>query len=92
MLSSVLRSPRAIEVNIKIMRAFVRLRRLMATSGELVTQLQELARTVQLHDGQIRQIAEILHRMMEPSPAPPKRKIGFMPENVVLSLRERTPA
>jgi hypothetical protein len=80
MLSSVLRSPRAVEVNIAIMRAFVRMRRLIATPGELVTQLHELAQTVQLHDGQLKQIADILRRMMEPPPpAPPKRKIGFMP-------------
>ena len=53
MLSSVLRSPTAVKVNIEIMRAFVRLRRLMATPGELVEQLTKLAETVQLHDDQI---------------------------------------
>jgi hypothetical protein len=79
MLSSVLRSPRAVEVNIAIMRAFVRMRRLIATPGELVTQLNELARTVQLHDEQIAQIAEVLRRLMEPPTQPPKRRIGFMP-------------
>jgi hypothetical protein len=82
MLSSVLRSPRAIEVNIAIMRAFVRMRRLIATPGELVTQLNELAQSVQLHDGQIKQIADILRRMMEPPPQAPKRRIGFhVPES-----------
>jgi hypothetical protein len=50
MLSSVLRSPTAVRVNIEIMRTFVRLRRLMATPGELVEQLTRLAETVQLHD------------------------------------------
>jgi ORF6N domain len=77
MLSSVLRSPQAVAVNIAIMRAFVRMRRLFATPGELVTQLQELARSVQPHDEQIKQIADILRRMMEPPPQPPKRRIGF---------------
>jgi len=77
MLSSVLRSPQAVAVNIAIMRAFVRMRRLFATPGELVTQLQELAQSVQLHDEQIKQIADILRRMMEPPPQPPKRRIGF---------------
>jgi hypothetical protein len=79
MLSSVLRSTRAVQVNIAIMRVFVRLRRLLATPGELVAQLQQLADTVQLHDEQIKTISDILRRMMEPPPEPPKRKIGFMP-------------
>ncbi len=76
MLSSVLRSPTAIEVNIAIMRTFVRVRRLMATPGELVEQLTKLAETVRLHDHQIQAIADVLQRMVEP-PAPPKRRIGF---------------
>ena len=46
MLSSVLRSPMAVRVNIEIMRAFVRVRRLLATPGDLVAQLTKLAETV----------------------------------------------
>jgi hypothetical protein len=76
MLSSVLRSRQAIRVNIEIMRAFVRLRRLLATPGELVQQLTQLAETVQLHDKQIKTIAEILSQMMV-QPPPPKGRIGF---------------
>ena len=76
MLSSVLRSPRAVRVNIEIMRAFVRLRRLLATPGELVGQLRRLAETVQLHDDQIKLITQVLQQMME-KPEPSKRKIGF---------------
>jgi hypothetical protein len=76
MLSSVLRSPTAVRVNIEIIRIFVRLRRLMATPGELVEQLTRLAETVQLHDGQIKAIAQVLDRLME-RPAEPKHAIGF---------------
>jgi len=76
MLSSVLRSPRAVRVNIEIMRAFVRLRRLLATPGELIQQLQRLAETVQLHDEQIKIITQVLQQMAE-KPEPPRRKIGF---------------
>jgi len=76
MLSSVLRSPTAVRVNIEIMRIFVRLRRLMATPGELVEQLTGLAETVRLHDNQIKAIAQVLNRLMEP-PAKPKHPIGF---------------
>jgi hypothetical protein len=76
MLSSVLRSPTAVRVNIEIMRIFVRLRRLMATPGELVEQLTRLAEAVQLHDGQIKAIAQVLNKLME-QPADPKHTIGF---------------
>ncbi len=77
MLSSVLHSPTAIRVNIEIMRAFVRLRRLLATPGELVAQITKLAETVQLHDDQIKVITEVLRKMMEPPPEPPRRPFGF---------------
>lgn len=76
MLSSVLRSPTAVRVNIEIMRIFVRLRRLMATPGELVEQLTRLAEAVQLHDGQIKAIVQVLNQLME-KPTPPRRQIGF---------------
>ena len=76
MLSSVLRSPTAVNVNIEIMRTFVRLRRLMATPGELVEQLTKLAETVQFHDDQIRLIAQVLQQMVE-KPIQPKPRIGF---------------
>jgi hypothetical protein len=77
MLSSVLKSPQAARVNVEIMRAFVRLRRLLATPGELVEQIARLAETVQLHDEQIKAIAQVLRQMMEKPPEPPKGRIGF---------------
>jgi hypothetical protein len=77
MLSSVLKSPRAARVNVEIMRAFVRLRRLLATPGELVEQIAKLAETVKLHDDQIKAIAEVLRHMMEKPPEKPKPRIGF---------------
>jgi hypothetical protein len=76
MLSSVLKSPTAVRVNIEIMRTFVRLRRLMATPGELVEQLMRLAETVQLHDEQIKSIAQVLNKLME-RPKEPSHRIGF---------------
>ncbi len=79
MLSSVLRSPRAVQVNIEIVRAFVRLRRLLAAPGEFVEQLQQLAKTVDLHDEQIRAITQVLQQMMAPADDKTKEKlrIGF---------------
>jgi hypothetical protein len=80
MLSSVLRTPIAVRVNIEIMRAFVRIRRLLATPGELVEQLRQLADTVQLHDGQIKEIARVIQQMIEPPhPQVPPRRFGFQP-------------
>ena len=78
MLTSVLRSPTAIEANIAIIRTFVRMRRLLATPGELVSQLQQLAETVQFHDRQLKAITDVLTKMMQPPPVPAKKgRIGF---------------
>jgi len=77
MLSSILKSKRAILVNVAIMRAFVRLREFLLTHKELAHQLAELERKVDLHDQEIRSIFEAIRQLMAPPPEPPKRKIGF---------------
>ena len=89
MLSGVLRSKTAVRVNIEIMRAFVRMRRLFATPGDFVTQLQRLAETVQLHDNQIKAISDILQQMMEPPPEPaPTGRFGFHPPQLLPDSKE----
>ena len=75
MLSSVLRSEKAAMVNVAIMRAFVNLRRLLATPGELAQQLAKLAETVDFHDDQLKTITEVLRQMMAEPPKP--REMGF---------------
>ena len=77
MLSSVLKSTTAARVNIPIIRASVRLRRLMATPGELVEQLTRLTETVQLHDEQIKAITQVLRQLMQPTAPDPKPRIGL---------------
>ena len=78
MLSSVLNSDRAIHVNIAIMRAFVRLRELMATHKELARKIKELERK---YDAQFRAVFDAIRELMQPAPVPPKRRIGFsLPE------------
>jgi hypothetical protein len=77
MLSSVLRSPRAVQVNIEIMRAFVRLRRVLAANAELAERLNELERRVEKHDEQFVHVIRAIRQLMEPPPDPPKRRIGF---------------
>lgn len=74
MLSSVLRSTRAVHVNIEIMRAFVRLRRLAASNAELRRKLDELEKK---YDAQFTVVFDAIRQLMEPAPVPPKRRIGF---------------
>jgi hypothetical protein len=77
MLSSVLRSKRAVEVNIEIMRAFVQLRRFLSANRELAQKLAQLERKIGAHDEQIQAIFNAIRQLMTP-PEPNKRKIGFL--------------
>ncbi len=76
MLSSVLKSPRAIQVNLAIMRAFVQLRRYAASHKLLAQKLQKLERKYDAHDLEIQTIFKAIKQLIEP-PAKPKRQIGF---------------
>ena len=74
MLSSVLRSERAVQVNIEIMRAFVRLRELVATHKDLARKLEALEKRF---DAQFRVVFDAIRELMKP-PESNKRKIGFL--------------
>ena len=74
MLSSVLRSKRAVQVNVEIMRAFVRLRRMLASNEDLARKLAALEKK---YDSQFRVVFEAIQELMAP-PTPRKRKIGFL--------------
>jgi hypothetical protein len=76
MLSGVLRSPRAEQVNIAIMRAFVRLRETLSLHKELAHKLSKLERKIENHDESIRTLFEAIHQLMTP-PEKPRREIGF---------------
>jgi hypothetical protein len=78
MLSSVLRSDSAIRINIAIMRAFVKLRQILATHKELAHKLEELERKIGKHDEAILEIFGVIRRLMAP-PEESKRGIGFHP-------------
>jgi hypothetical protein len=78
MLSSVLRSPAAIAVNIEIMRAFVRLRRAALVSEQVVGLIAELAKRVDDHDAAIKDIIETIRTLID-RPKPSRRAIGFVP-------------
>jgi DNA-binding PadR family transcriptional regulator len=77
MLSSVLRSKRAIQVNIEIMRAFVRLREMLTTRKRLASRLEELEERIEDHDEKIVAIFEAMRQLMA-EPEMPKKRIGFM--------------
>lgn len=74
MLSSVLRSRRAIQVNILIMRAFVRLREAVLGHERLAAKIAALERT---YDGQFAVVFEAIRELMTPAPSPSRRRIGF---------------
>jgi hypothetical protein len=76
MLSSVLRSRRAILVNVEIMRAFVHLRHLLASNAELARKLDELERR---YDEQFRVVFDAIRALMTPSNPSERRPIGFRP-------------
>jgi hypothetical protein len=77
MLSSVLSSDRAIVVNIAIMRAFVKLREVMATHKDLAQKVEALERKYKDHDEEIQVIFKAIKKLLEPPPQSPKRRIGF---------------
>ena len=76
MLSSVLNSERAVEVNILIMRAFVKLRRLLATHADLARKLDALERK---YDSQFRVVFDAIRELMKP-PETKRRAVGFRKE------------
>jgi ORF6N domain len=76
MLSSVLNSDRAMDVNIAIMRAFVSLRELLSTHKDFARKLQDLERKYESHDKQIKAVFDAIRQLMAP-PEKSKHKIGF---------------
>jgi len=78
MLSSVLNSPRAIAVNIEIMRAFVRLRQLIASHADLARKLDALEQKYEHHDHQFKIVFDAIRELMTPpTPEEKRREIGF---------------
>ena len=75
MLSSVLRSERAAEINIEVIRAFVKLRQLVVSNSELANRLNHLE---QRYDSQFKVVFDAIRQLMsETTQVPPKRRIGF---------------
>jgi hypothetical protein len=84
MLSSILNSERAIQVNIEIMRAFVRLRQILASNKELAKRLDDLEKK---YDAQFRVVFEAIRQLMElpvPEQEPPEKQMDFLMEELYL--------
>ena len=86
MLSSVLRSERAVLVNVAIMRAFVGLRRMMATNEVLAHKLAQLERKIEGHDQAIKSLFDAIRELATP-PATPRREIGYHVKEATLPYR-----
>jgi len=77
MAASVLNTSRAIDVSIYVVRAFVRLRELLASNKELSKKLAELERKVATHDEAIQSLVVAIRQLMTPNEAKKRRRIGF---------------
>ena len=76
MLSSVLHSRRAVQMNILIIRAFVKLRQLLATHKDLARKIEDLERQQNEHGQQLTAVYSVVKQLID-SPSKPKRRIGF---------------
>jgi len=76
MLASVLNSPVAVEASVRVVRAFVRLREMLASNRELAQKLAELETKFEGHDDAIRSLFEAIRQLLA-SPEPKRRRIGF---------------
>ncbi len=76
MLSSVLNSPRAIQINIAIMRTFVKIREILSTHKDLVKKLEDLERKYESHDKQIKAVFDAIRQLMT-VPEKSKYQVGF---------------
>jgi len=85
MLSSVLRSKRAVQVNVEIMRAFVRLRRILASHADLARKLDALEKK---YDAQFKVVFDAIRELMKP-PESKKRPIGFLVEEPKVPYRTK---
>ena len=77
MLSSVLRSKRAVQMNIVIVRAFVKLREILATHKELAARIEKIEASQEQHASVINILAEEIENLKQLPPDPPRRRIGF---------------
>jgi hypothetical protein len=81
MAANVLRSKRAVQMSVHVVRAFVRLREMVAANKELSKKLDELERRVSHHDEAITSIVKAIRELATPPESKPGRRIGFIAED-----------
>src|SRR5205823_1434793 len=77
MLANVLKSAIAIRASIQVVRAFIHLRRLLATNQQLARKIELLEKRVGKHDVDLQGILAMLRKLLEPLPPAPRRRFGF---------------
>ena len=77
MAANILRSERATEMSVFIIRAFVKLREHTSANAAILTRLAEIDSTLLMHDNNLRELYQAIIPLLQPDPVPPKRKIGF---------------
>ena len=80
MLSSVLNSRRAVEVNIRVVRVFIRLREMISTNKEILHKLEQLEKRMDNKDAEVQNIFDVLHELVDPQ-RPPREQIGYKRNN-----------
>jgi len=91
MAANVLNSPRAVQMSVFVVRAFVRMRQAMAAHTDMAEKLAELERRITGHDEAIRSLVQTIRQLMAP-PAKPRRSIGFQVEEGRPVYQRRRPS
>ena len=85
MAANILNSPRAVAMSVYVIRAFIKMRELVAANAAILKRLAEIDKTLLIHDVALREILHKLRPLLEPPPVPPKPEIGFhVKEDAVL--------
>ena len=78
MAANILRSEQAVQMSVFVIRAFVRMREQLSANEAILRRLAEIDKTLLQHDASLRDIYRKLLPLLQPLPAPPKRRIGFI--------------
>jgi hypothetical protein len=78
MAATVLNSPQAVAMSVYVVRAFIRMREQLAANAAILKRLAEIDKTLLQHDAALRDIYHKLLPLLQPPPAPPKQRIGFV--------------
>jgi len=81
MAATVLNSPEAVTMSVYVVRAFVQMREHLTANATILKRLAEIDKTLLQHDSALRDVYQKLRPLLQPPPEPPKRRIGFKPEN-----------